>query len=103
MTGGSSPGTRSGSGSKVKHSSTNIFESTSDLRGLCIGLDIPDDKKNNAASESEHFIQSTEPMKGRKVIFCLDVNGDTALADNMMECAEPPVGMYMFIIMVLFN
>ena len=63
---------------------------------LCIRLNIPDDKRNNAASASEHFIQSTEPMKVRKMIFCLDLNGDTALADTVMECAEPPAGMYMF-------
>ena len=72
--------------------SLNVFENTSNLGGLCIGLNIPYDKRNNAASASEHFIQSTEPLKGRKMVFCLDLIGDTALADTVMECAEPPAG-----------
>ena len=29
----------------------------------------------------------------RKLIFFLDKNGDTALADTVMEYAEPPAGM----------
>ena len=73
-----------------------VFENTSNMGVLCYDLNIPDDKGNNAASASEHFIQSTEPMKVRKMIWCLDYSGDTALADTVMECAEPPAGMYMF-------
>ena len=73
-----------------------VFENTSDLEELCRFLNIPDDKKNNAASASEHFIQSTQPMKVRKMIYSLDYDGDTALADTVMECAEPPAGMYMY-------
>ena len=73
-----------------------VFDNTRDLGDLCYYLNIPNDKRNNAASASEHFIQSTEPMKIRKMIWCLDCIGDTALADTVMECAEPPAGMYMF-------
>ena len=73
-----------------------VFENTSDLGRLCSGLNIPGDKWNNAARASEHFIQSTEPMKVRRMGYCLDANGETALADTVMECAEPPAGMYMF-------
>ena len=76
--------------------SRNLFENTSNLGDLCLYLNIPVDKWNNAASASEHFIQSTEPMKGRKMVFYLDGYGDPALADTVMECAEPPAGMYMF-------
>ena len=72
-----------------------VFEKTNDLGRLCRSLNIPDDKRNNAASASEHFIRSTEPMKGRKIVFWLDCIGDTSLADTVMECAEPPAGMYM--------
>ena len=72
-----------------------VFENTSDLGYLCRLLNIPNDKRN-AASVSEHFLQSTESMKVRKMIRYLDVNGDTALADTVMECAEPPAGMCMF-------
>ena len=74
-----------------------VFENTSDLGYLGLRLNIPGDKRNNAASASEHFIQSTEPMKVRKMIFYLDGNGDTALADTVMECAEPPAGMYIYV------
>ena len=73
-----------------------IFENTSNLGGLCGDLIIPVNKRNNAASASEHYILSTKPMKGRKLVVFLDCNGDTALADTVMECAEPPAGMYMF-------
>ena len=77
---------------KARH----VFLNTSNPGCLCFNLNIPDDKSNNAASASEHFIQSTEPMKARNVIYSLDHIGDTALADTVMECAEPPAGMYMF-------
>ena len=30
----------------------------------------------------------------RRMIWCLDYDGDTALADSVMDCAEPPPGMY---------
>ena len=73
-----------------------VFQNTRYLRGLCSFLHIPDDKSNNAASASEYFLQSTEPMKVRRMIYSLDWDGDTALADTMMVCAEPPAGMYMF-------
>ena len=67
----------------------HVFQNTNNLGRLCSDLNIPDDKRNNAASASEHFIQSTEPMKVRKMVFWLDYIGDTALADTVMECAEP--------------
>ena len=73
-----------------------LFENTRNLVSLCNYLHIPFIKSNNAASASEHFIQSTEPMKVRKMVFLLDLIGDTALADTVMECAELPAGMYMF-------
>ena len=73
-----------------------ILENTSNLGVLCVNLNIPHDKRNNAASASEHLIQSTKPMKVRNMIWYLDYIGDTALADTVMECAEPPAGMYMF-------
>ena len=69
----------------------NVFANTRDLRGLCSLFNIPADKMKNAASATEHYIQSTELMKGRKIVFYLDCNGDTALADTVMECAEPPI------------
>ena len=70
-----------------------VFQNTRDLGELCRFLNIPDDKRNNAASASEHFIQSTEPMKVRRMIWSLDWDGDTALADTVMEwedSSHPP-------------
>ena len=37
---------------------------------------------------------SGDPMKGRKMVFNLDEIGDTSLAESVMDCAEPPAGMY---------
>ena len=69
-----------------------VFENTSDLSLLCANLFIPDDKWN-VDSAVEHYVQSTHPMKIRDMIFYLDQFGDTALADSLMEYAEPPAGM----------
>ena len=80
----------------IPEAARNIFENTRFLWGLCNFLNVPHDKRDNAARASEHFIQSIEPMKVRRMIWCLDWNGDTALADTVMECAEPPAGMYIF-------
>ncbi|CAI8045690.1 hypothetical protein GBAR_LOCUS25273, partial [Geodia barretti] len=56
---------------------------------LCIHLSIPDDKRD-VDSAVEYYVQSTDPMKMRRMIFCLDRIGDTVLADSLMEYAEPP-------------
>ena len=70
----------------------NVFMNTSNLWGLCIKLPIPDDKRNNAITAADHYYQSTQPRKVRDLIYWLDVIGDTALADSVMDCAEPPAG-----------
>ena len=70
----------------------DVFKNTSSLDTLCFNLKIPRDKWN-ASSAVEYYGQSTDPRKWRKLIFYLDVIGDTALADSVMECAEPLEGM----------
>ena len=72
----------------------NIFENTTHLDYLCRCLSIPHDKKTVAGAVES---MSGDPMKGRKMIFGLDENGDTSLADSVMDCAEPPAGMYMYV------
>ena len=67
----------------------NVFENCSDQFRLCIGLNIPDDKRKNALIATEFFMQSKEQMKVKRMIFYLDYNGDTELADTVMEYAEP--------------
>ena len=69
-----------------------VFENTSDLCGLCVRLSIPRDKRD-VDSAVEYYVQSTDPMKIRKMIYWLDRIGDTSLADSVMEYAELPAGM----------
>ena len=71
-----------------------MFMNTSDFSRLCTLLSIPHDKRNDAITAADHYYQSTWPRKVRQLIFELDYIGDTALADSVMECAEPPAGMY---------
>ena len=70
----------------------NIFKNTTDLDNLCLGLSIPDDKRD-VDSAVEYHARSTDPVKMRMMIFCLDYIGDTALAESVMDYAEPPAGM----------
>ena len=73
----------------------NVFQNTSDLSsddGLCDYLGIPLDKRD-VNSATEYYSNSTDQRKMRKMIFSLDEMGDTALADSVMEFAEPPAGM----------
>ncbi|CAI8010513.1 hypothetical protein GBAR_LOCUS6934 [Geodia barretti] len=66
-----------------------VFENTSHLSYLCNILSFPLDK-SDVDSAVEYYVQSTDPMKMRKMIFNLDFIRDTALADSLMEYAEPP-------------
>ena len=69
----------------------NVFEKTKNLSNLCGFLNIPLDKWT-VSSAVEYYSQRTDPRRARKMIFWLDWYGDTALADTVMECAEPPAG-----------
>ena len=73
----------------------NVFVNTSDFsghNGLCDQFHIPHNKRD-VDSAVEYFAQDTDQMKMRKMIFSLDAMRDTALADSVMEFAEPPAGM----------
>ena len=65
---------------------------TTDLNRLCSFLSIPDDKID-VDSAVEYYARSTHPVKMRWMIYWLDVIGDTALAESVMDYAEPPAGM----------
>ena len=71
---------------------SNVFKNTADLNKLCSYFTIPDDKRD-VDSAVEYFARSTDPVKMRKMIFKLDDIGDTALAESVMDYAEPPAGM----------
>ena len=79
----------------------NVFMNTSDLRSLCFFLS--DDKRNDAITAADHYYQSTLPRKVRELIYWLDDIGDTALADSVMDCAEPPAGMYVHSVCVAYE
>ena len=70
----------------------NVFVNTRDLNRLCIHLNIPRDERD-VDSAVEYFAQDTDQIKMRRMIWELDQVGDTALADSVMEFAEPPAGM----------
>ena len=79
----------------------NVFENTSDLTSLCDWLNIPRHKWTAGDAVEYYNIRSTQPRKGRKMVWELDSIGDTALADSVMECAEPPAGMCIFMFMYI--
>ena len=70
----------------------NVFQNTSHLNGLCAWLNIIVYKRN-VDSATEYYSNSIDQRKMREMIFDLDMVGDTALADSVMEFAEPPAGM----------
>ena len=74
----------------------NVFMNTRHLNDLCKSLNIPEGK-HNVDDAVEQFAQSTEPRKVRKMIWELDSLGSTALAESVMEYAEPPAGIYPFL------
>ena len=76
----------------------NVFENTSDLSRLCRWLNTPHDRRT-VTGAVEYHKQNTEPRKGRDMVWWLDEIGDVALADSVMECAEPPAGVYVYYIM----
>ena len=69
----------------------NICKNTTDLDKLSDYLSIPDDKRD-VDSAVEYYARSTDPVKMRRMIYYLDHIGDTALAESVMDYAEPPAG-----------
>ena len=81
-----------------------MFANTSNFIHLCNELFIPDGKRAVVYATEYYYHVSKEARKIRKLIFSLDKIGDTALADSVMDCAEPPSGIvihnYMYIIRI---
>ena len=72
-----------------------IFEKTRDLKGLCYELFIPPDKRTNAATAAEWYVNHPRGARTwRRMIWGLDRTGDTSLADSIMDRAEPPAGVW---------
>ena len=70
-----------------------LFEKASNLALLCSGLVIPRDKRGDAATAAEYYVNNDTGKRGwLNMIWFLDVIGDTDLANSIMEYAEPPEG-----------
>ena len=70
-----------------------LFEKTSNLALLCSFLRIRYDKCGDAATAAEYYVNNDTRCRGwRWLIWFLDSNGDTDLANSIMEYAEPPEG-----------
>ena len=73
-----------------------IFEKTRNLQELCVNLGIyhliPRDKRGDAAAAAEFCV--TQRRNWRRIIWNLDGIGDTALAESIMDRAEPPAGVW---------
>ena len=72
-----------------------LFEKTSNLTELCKSycLNIPDDKRGDAATAAEYYVNNDTGHRGwRWLIWFLDHIGDTDLANSIMEYAELPEG-----------
>ena len=72
-----------------------VLEKTSDLNGLCIYLGIPFNKRDDAATAADYFVNHATRYKSwKRIINGLDRNGDTDVAESIMENAEPSAGVW---------
>ena len=69
-----------------------VLEKTRDLNELCIVLDIPDNKYDDAATAADYFVNHVKLWKW--LIWGLDNIGDTDVAESIMENAEPSAGVW---------
>ena len=72
-----------------------VLEKTSNLKGLCIRLRIPDNKRDDAATAADYFVNhATQYKSWKSIIWKLDRIGDTDVAESIMEDAEPSAGVW---------
>ena len=70
-----------------------VLEKTSDLNYLCDLLGIPSNKRDDAATAADYFVNHATQRKSWKwIIWLLDHIGDTDVAESIMENAEPSAG-----------
>ena len=63
----------------------HVLEKTSDLKRLCIRLGIPDNKRDDAATAADYFVNHVTLDKSWKwIIWLLDDIGDTDVAESIM-------------------
>ena len=72
-----------------------VLEKTSNLNDLCSFLGIHDNKHDDAATAADYFVNhDTQRRSWKWIIWGLDYNGDTDVAESIMENAEPSAGVW---------
>ena len=72
-----------------------VLEKTSNLNDLCLYLDIRDNKRDDAATAADYFVNHDMQRRSWKwIIFLLDHIGDTDVAESIMVNAEPSAGVW---------
>ena len=72
-----------------------VLEKTSDLNDLCFHLGIPYNKRDDAATAADYFVNhATQRRSWKWIIWELDDIGDTDVAESIMENAEPSAGVW---------
>ena len=60
--------------------------------GLGWYLAIPSDLHNNPPSAADWWLKQGRDQRWRSIIFSLDRDGETGIADELMPYSEPPSG-----------
>ena len=72
-----------------------VLEKTSDRIDLCSFLRIPDNKRDDAATAADYFVNRVMQYKSwKRIIWELDNIGDTDVAESIVENAEPSAGVW---------
>ena len=74
------------------HNVASVLRTTANLPRLADLLGIPDDKCTNPLTAAEWWVSNGPDRRWRRIIYRLDVVGDTAIADELMPYSEPPSG-----------
>ena len=60
--------------------------------GLGWWLDIPSNLHNNPPSAADWWLKQGEDRRWRRIIYSLDRDGKTEIADELIPYSEPPSG-----------
>ena len=73
-----------------------VLEKTRNLNYLCIHLEIPAYKRDDAATAADYFVNhvTTQRRSWKWIIWGLDYIDDTDVAESIMENAEPSAGVW---------
>ena len=81
-----------------------VLEKTRNLNDLCFYLGIPDNKRDDAATAADYFVNEVTQCKSWNwIILRLDEIGDTDVAESIMENAEPSAGVWMLPVTMFYT